>query len=204
MLGLVFGSGWNWIVVGAITGFLAPPGDCPCECGPAPPAAPAPGASRCRVRLTGVGVSTARGLSVAVGTDRYAAEGLFVDVALPEGGATATIDDERFTGSQKLTRTACATGPVDLAVHPRPARVAFALVPEDVAVICHAGCREAELHQPRTLATFPAIDIDAGTLQRTIEIEFKHPDYRPKTLSAEVVPGPNLVEVALQPRCSGL
>lgn len=177
--------------------------DCPCDCREPPsvasPSAPSPSGTGCTVRLGGVAVSTARSLKVAIGKSRYDVDGLTVSVALPGESATARIDDERFTGSQKLTRSACAAGPVLLSVVPRPARVVFTAVPDDVAVICRRGCSERALDKPLALESFPPIDMTAAELD--IAVEFKHPDYRPRMVTTTVVPGPNIVKVDLQPRC---
>jgi hypothetical protein len=207
---LVLGFSLDWIVgssialslaLGAVPLSASAAPDCPCDCreptGP-PPSAVAPGAT-CTLRLGGVALSTARGLKLQVGATSYDVDGLVVEVALPKNTATARIDDDRFTGSQTLTRSACAAGTVMLSVRPRPARVVFTSVPDDVAVICRRGCSRDALDQPLTLTSFPPIHMTA--LEATIDVEFKHPDYRPRMLSARVFPGPNLVEVQLQPRC---
>jgi hypothetical protein len=196
---------WVWIVAFAPSAGLpalarAAP-ECPCDCRETPSRPPeaSPSGTGCTVRLGGVAVSTARGLTLAIGTTSYDVDGLTVRVELPAETATARIDDDRFTGSKKLTRSACAAGAVVLPVVPRPARVVFASVPDDVAVICRRGCAHEAIDKPLTLGSFPPIDMTA--LEATIDVEFKHPDYRPQLVSAKVFPGPNLVTVDLQPRC---
>ncbi|MCA9649645.1 MAG: protein kinase [Myxococcales bacterium] len=154
----------------------------------------------CTLAFTGIPLPTAQNLSVTVGTKTMGIEAMEMQVELPGTESSVRIKDSRYVASRTVTRAQCEAGPVPVEIRPKPAKVKFEGVADDVVVLCKAGCRADLNGTNQTVKTFQSVPIEKGRLQQTVTLLLKHADFEPKTIEEDLLPGPNVIRVSLIPR----
>jgi serine/threonine-protein kinase len=169
--------------------------------------------TECSIVLDGIPLSTARNLKLKIraadGTESSTPiESLTTAIDFPGAEANVSIDDGPWRATKRITRPDCAPGSsVTLSVKPKPAKLTFTGAPNDLAVTCEEGCPAdlAGLGADRTAMAdrFPQIPFDAESNTRRVTLLLKHEDFKPKTVTTTLHPGPNKIPLELEPRTPG-
>ncbi|RMG97207.1 MAG: serine/threonine protein kinase [Deltaproteobacteria bacterium] len=153
----------------------------------------------CPIVLEGVSPSHARNLQIRVGDGPWTpVRGLKFRVPLAGRGPTPVrIRGARFGYSGSLDPAACRRGNVRLSVQPNPATLEFPDAPKDAVVTC-IRCPEGIGRGPYTPDRFPVVR-RVPPEGVTVELEYKHPEFRRRRDTFLLLPGPNRRDMNLRP-----
>lgn len=152
----------------------------------------------CTIAFSGIPLPTARNLHFNLGADRKAIDGMQMQVELAGDAQWLNVKNERFLASHRVRKSECLAGPVDVVIRPRAARVTFEGLPDDgVAIVCKKGCREDLIGDNQLPRTFQSVPIPKGELTQAVTIVVKHPDYKERTITKVLQPGPNMINVTM-------
>jgi len=161
---------------------------------PRTPKTPVP--SECEVTLSGVPASQLASLNVTAAGKKVTVKGDKAQLSVPDEGLVVSVDHKRYSARRKIFPNQC---PAELPIFPKPAAVVFRGIPRDTSVRCESGCGPQLSKQNQMARSFRKVPLDDGK-SRVLTLVFQHDEFQNLKMSHTVYPGPNVVEVKLQPR----
>ena len=156
-----------------------------------------PPSDGCMVEVVGMPVSVMHHHYLVVGKDEEHPVTTTIALRLSEGSTQLRVRGPRYHGQRGLDAAQCSGGArVEIQVDPLPARVAFPCAPVGMTVEC-SGCPDEVEPRVYLAEEFPPVPM--SSFSREIEVLLRAPGFRHESRTIQLYPGPNSVQVQLEP-----